>query len=140
MTARARVRHSWLALPLAAIACSPEAEPEGGALQASYGEPFRLAAGESARLGSDVRVAFARVSDDARCPAGAECAEPGSAAVVLALAGPAGSATLTLHTGREPRRASAAGHTVELVDLRPDSGPPADSARYEVRLVVTPSR
>lgn len=133
------VRRSRLALSVAALACAPGAEPESGEVPASYGEPFQLGLGESARLEADLRVAFARVSGDSRCPVDAGCAEPGSAAVVLALEGSAGSATLTLHTGREPRRASAAGHTVELVELRPDSTP-ADPARYEARLVVTPSR
>lgn len=115
-----------MVLALAAIACMEGADPEGAA-SASYGRPFELAVGERARVAGDVLVTFARVRE---CPEGDECA--GDAAVFTVEA-EAGSATLTLHTGREPRRASAAGHTLELLGLRP--GP--DS--YEVTVVVTPA-
>lgn len=122
-------RGSPVVLALAAIACMEGADPEGAA-SASYGRPFELAAGERARVAGDVLVTFARVRE---CPEGDECVGAGSAAAVFTVEAEAGSATLTLHTGREPRRASAAGHTLELLELRP--GP----ERYEVTVVVTPA-
>ena len=107
-------RGSLVVLALAAIACMEGAGPEGAA-SASYGRPFELAAGERARVAGDVLVTFARVRE---CAEGNECAGDGSAAAVFTVEAEAGSATLTLHTGREPRRASAAGHTLELLGLR----------------------
>lgn len=127
----------WVALSLAAMACAEGAGPDSVDVAAAYGEPFRLAVGERARVGERFLATFARVAEDSRCAGGARCAEPGSAAVVLAVEDEAGSATLTLHTGRTPRRVSAAGHAVELVGLSPESAPGDDPARYQATLVVT---
>lgn len=128
---------AWVALSLTALACAEDAAPDGVDVAAAYGEPFRVAVGERARVGDRFLATFARVAEDSRCAGGARCAEPGSAAVVLAVEHEAGSATLTLHTGRTPRRAAAAGHTVELVGLSPETAPQDDPTRYQATLVVT---
>jgi hypothetical protein len=129
-----------VALLATAVACGKAGGPAESGIVARYGEPFDLPLAERAIVGGDFRVTFDRVADDERCASGPECAGPGSAAVVLKVEGEAGSATLTLHTGREPRRAAAAGHALELVELRPAPSPeaPPDPGVYGVTLVVTP--
>lgn len=129
------------ALCLAALACGQAGAPGETALRARYGEPFDLPLGRRASVGGELDVTFARVAEDSRCPTGTDCPEPGNAAAVFAVDGDRGSATLTLHTGREPRRIAAAGHALELVELRPARSPGAvpDSADYEVTLVVRPA-
>lgn len=142
MTARVpSLRPGLVACFLVALACGEAGTPGEPPLQASYGEPFDLPLGRRASVGGELRVTFARVAEDSRCPTGADCPEPGNAAAVFAVAGDRGSATLTLHTGREPRRIAAAGHALELVELRParSSGEPPDSADYEATLVVRPA-
>ena len=133
-------RRLLVALSLATVACGEVGGPAESALQASYGEPFDLSLDERARVGGEFRVTFDRVAEDSRCAPGADCATPGNAAVVLKIDGEEGTATLTLHTGREPRRAAAAGHALELVELRPARSPgaPPDPGDYEVTLVVRP--
>lgn len=133
-------RRRLVALSLAIFACGEARRPAESAVQASYGEPFDLSLDERASVGRQFRVTFDRVAEDSRCASGADCAAPGNAAVVLRIDGEEGTATLTLHTGREPRRAAAAGHTLELVELRPARSPdaPPDPEDYEVTLVVRP--
>ena len=132
-------RRLLIALSLATLACAEAGGPAESAVQASYGEPFDLSLDESASVGGQFRVTFDRVAEDSRCASGADCAAPGNAAVVLRIDGEEGTATLTLHTGREPRRAAAAGHALELVELRPARSPeaPPDLEDYEVTLVVS---
>ena len=139
MTARVAFPHPGLVvLCLATLACGRAGAPGESALRASYGEPFDLPLGRRASVGGELDVTFARVAEDSRCPTGADCAEPGNAAAMFAVEGDRGSASLTLHTGREPRRIAAAGHVLELVELRPAPSPGAapDSADYEATLIV----
>ncbi|HET9332708.1 MAG TPA: hypothetical protein VFQ21_03920 [Gemmatimonadota bacterium] len=133
-------RRLLIAISLATVACREAGGPAESAVQATYEEPFDLSLDERASVGGEFRVTFDRVTEDSRCASRAECAPPGNAAVVLKIDGEEGTATLTLHTGREPRRAAAAGHALELVELRPARSPdsPPDPEDYEVTLLVAP--
>jgi hypothetical protein len=124
-------------LLISALGCGPAEEAERPAVEADYGERFELSLGERAVVEGVLRVAFARVSEDSRCPEG-ECLQAGNAAAVLAVESDVGSATLTLNTGREPRQAATMGYTLRLVELRPQpaDGAPVDSAAYRASLVV----
>ena len=127
---------------LPVLACepgSPGADPDAPAVEAAYGERFNLSPGERADVGG-FRVAFARVAEDSRCPPEVRCVQAGNAAAAFAVESDAGSATLTLHTDREPRRAAAMGYALSLVELRPRpvEGALPDSAAYEATLVVEP--
>lgn len=129
-------------LLLAPFGCGrsePGADPDAPAVEAAYGERFNLSPGERADVGG-FRVAFARVAEDSRCPQEGRCVQAGNAAAAFAVESDAGSATLTLHTDREPRRAAAMGYALSLVELRPRpvEGAPPDSAAYEATLVVEP--
>ena len=136
-----------IAAVVAALACggaedrSEPAEPARELVSAAYEVPFDLAIGERALVAGALHVAFERVAEETRCPEGVRCVQAGNAAAAFAVEGGAGSATLTLNTGREPRSAAAAGHELRLVGLEPR--PPADvaidAAAYEATLIVTPA-
>lgn len=122
---------------LAGLACGPNAGGEP-MTRTAYGEAFTLGLGEGAEVGGDYRVRFVRVSEDSRCPVGVQCVQAGNAAAELAVESDRGSATLTLHTGREPRSATAMGGELDLIEVLP---PPAvdadpDSIVYQATLVV----
>ena len=84
------------------------------------------------------RVVFRRIAEDSRCPAGARCVQAGNAAAAFSVGSEAGSATLTLHTDREPRRAAAMGRALRLIALRPRpaEGAAPDTAAYVATLLV----
>ncbi len=135
-----------VAIVLGALACSDGSGAGGGAaaigdavVETAYGEPFDLGLGERALVAGEFRVTFDRVAEESRCPEGAECVQAGNAAAAFAVESDAGSATLTLNTGREPRRAAAMGGELRLVELspRPDAG--AGTSAYEATLIVSPA-
>jgi hypothetical protein len=134
------VRPAALLLLFSAFTCGQAEETETPAVEADYGERFVLALGDHSDVGGRFRVTFARVSEDSRCPEGVECVQAGNAAATFAVESEEGSASLTLNTGREPRRAAAMGHVLGLIDLRPrpSTGAPVDSAAYEATLMVEP--
>lgn len=134
-----RARALALAAALGAVgaACRPAEEGEP-AQRAAYGDRFTLRLGESAVVDGGYRIRFTRVGEDSRCPEAVECAPGGSAAAAFAIDSRRGSATLTLHTDREPRKAAAMGGEVSLVELlpRPLGGAPPDTADYRATLIV----
>lgn len=84
-------------------------------------------------------VTFARLGDDSRCPAGAQCPAAGNAVVGLILH-ERGEATrpVQLNTHAEPRTVSHEGYVITVVDVRPwptAAGPAAEDS-YVVRLHV----
>ncbi|CAN5848275.1 hypothetical protein BH20GEM1_BH20GEM1_06650 [soil metagenome] len=132
-----------VALLLGALACGPEdsdARADAPVVKADLGERFELALGERADV-AGFRVAFVRVAEDLRCPEAVLCAQDGNAAVAFAVKSEAGSATLTLHTDREPRAAAAMGHALRLVELRPRpaEGVLRHSTNYQATLIVEPA-
>lgn len=65
-------------------------------------------------------VSFARVLEDSRCPAGAQCITAGNAVVGLILH-ERGEATrmVELNTHSQPRKVSHEGYVITVVDLQP---------------------
>lgn len=116
-------------------------EVAGEIVRSSYGDPFELEIGERALVAGELHVAFERLAEESRCPEGARCAQAGNAAAAFALEGGSGSATLTLNTDREPRRAAAAGHELRLIALepRPRVEVAIDTSAYEATLIVAPA-
>ena len=134
------------AIVFVALACGGEtgdgtADVGEAFVEAPYGEPFDLALGERGVVAGEFRVTFVRVAEESRCPEGAECVQEGNAAAAFAVESDAGSATLTLNTGREPRSATAMGGELRLVRLVPwpRADAAADSAAYEATLIVSPA-
>jgi len=108
----------------------------------NVGDRFTLAPGQTAQVeGTGLRVTFAGVSADSRCPVDVTCVWKGDAVVVVSLR-PAstGAAQHDLHTAsRYASEAQEGDYRVRLVDLAPvprQGGPPRPGD-YRATFVVT---
>ncbi len=105
-------------------------------------EPFDLSIGAGALVGpEELRVTFAEVPDDSRCPTGMACVWEGDAVVrldlVLMVGDTAVSGTVDLHTFDEfGSQAEFQGYLIELLDLQPYPGydEPIDPTEYVATL------
>lgn len=125
----------------AALALWADAPQAGAGKRVAAGREFQLRVGQSARLADGrLRVRFASVEEDSRCPVGVDCVWAGNARIRVVLQ-PAGgrAATLELNTGAEPRAASAAGYEISLKNLTPHprAGAKIERRRYAATLVVS---
>ena len=114
--------------------------PEGPR-DASLGSPFDVAMGETVAVaGEDLHVTFESVTEDSRCPEGAQCVWEGDAvARVTLVKSPEKSVTVDLHTnGRFDREAEYHGYVVGLVDIAPHprTDKPRDPKAYVATLRV----
>ena len=92
--------------------------------QARVGREFKLKAGERVTLKRNkLRIKFAAVTQESRCPVDVTCVWAGNAAVRLDVStNRSNGKSLTLNTGRSsslPREAVYQGYKVKLVDLSP---------------------
>ncbi|MGH9933325.1 MAG: hypothetical protein ACREA9_29425 [Pyrinomonadaceae bacterium] len=87
------------------------------------GREFKLKAGQEVTLkGARLRIKFAAVENDSRCPSDVTCVWAGNAAVQLQLSAGRGSKTVTLNTSKSPSfvgESEYRGYKVKLVDLSP---------------------
>ena len=95
-----------------------------GALQVvRLSREFKLRAGQRVTLkGTRLRIKFAAVENDSRCPSDVTCVWAGNAAVQLQLSAGRGSKTVTLNTSRNSpfvRESEYQGYKVKLADLSP---------------------
>ena len=68
------------------------------------GQAFKLRAGQEVALeGEGLRIEFASVADDSRCPAAVTCVWAGNAAVLLQMSKGGGATSLRLNTNRSPQ-------------------------------------
>lgn len=94
--------------------------------------------------GPSLRVRFAELAEESRCPRNVVCIWMGNAKIRLDLVSNGNTATIFLNTvgdAQFPREASAFGYTFRLVDLQPypeEPGPP-DPPRYTAQVLVTSS-
>ncbi|HYP52426.1 MAG TPA: hypothetical protein VEQ42_02740 [Pyrinomonadaceae bacterium] len=120
------------------VACAQQSG--GGAGQASLGQEFRLKAGREAELkAARLKVRFASVSEDSRCPTGVDCIWAGNARVSLVVQRAGGKqTTVELNTNVEPKAVSADGYELALTNLDPypQSGAKIDPKDYTATLVV----
>lgn len=105
-------------LALALLLASCTAAPRAG--DAAQPPEVAVKIGQSADCGGGLVIRFEAVLQDSRCPQGAACVWAGNARIALA-ATAAGKepARLELNTGLEPKSATVAGRTVELLRLEP---------------------
>ena len=109
-------------LALAALLMVACGESPTAPHQERLGQPFELAAGQTAVLASEgLRVTFETVSNDSRCPAGATCVWEGDATAKLTMAKRGQEkSSVELHTNaRFDREASYHGYRVVLESVRP---------------------
>ncbi len=107
--------------------------------QAEVGHQFTLRVGREARVGT-VRVKFAGVADDSRCPMNAICVWQGNARIRLELSGAGESAARELNTFVEPVAVEYGGYTFTLVALTPypiEGGPTPAPNSHEATLLAT---
>lgn len=129
---------------LAACSGSP-AQPDADRSEqrAVPGAEFQLRTGQTAVLSAlALRVTFEAVTEDSRCPAGAECVWEGNARVQVIIEGRgAPLRAVELNTTLEPRQTAFSGLTLELVKLDPAPrlGSPTRQAQYIATLIVTQS-
>ena len=113
-----------LLVGLTSVFATPLAPPEPIAL----GTPFVLTVGASAKL-VNWSLTFVRVVSDSRCPPKVQCVWAGDAIIELRVTRDRVSRNLTLHTGLEPRSATALRQRVTLVGL---GAKPAKVATFKV--------
>ena len=115
----------------------------GTVITARVGEVFQLRVGESAQVrlsqGSDIRITLSSVAEDSRCPTGVQCVWAGNARLALLLSHGGAGTSAALNTTVEPRTASFAGHTISLVELRPQPrvGEPISQSEYVASVRLT---
>ena len=104
-----------------------------------------LQVGASAQVNSDLRVSFAEVVEDSRCPASVVCAWQGNGAIRLEFTTGRGVKSAKLNTAggtNFPREATVDGYTFELVELEPQPKTPdpipAQQYRAAIRVTRTP--
>lgn len=118
------------ALALALAACRDPAGPQ-------LDQPFQIGVGQTVTVDA-VTLRFLRVSQDSRCPRGADCIWAGDAVVRLQALLASDSTTVELHTNAAAGAAQVAyqGYGLELMDLAPDPvvGQPIAPDKYTATL------
>lgn len=147
---------AWLVLTLACVvaanvatAASPggvgAAARRGGAAQAArVGREFKLRTGRAVTFGREgLRLRFAGVASDSRCPAGVDCVWAGNAEVLVEAGTKSGKgkSTLRLNTNASPERPGEGKYgryAVKLVGLspRPREGRKIAAGQYTATLLV----
>lgn len=116
------------------------AQKSGGARQVAAGREFQLRAGQSASLkGAGVKVRFASVAEDSRCPLNVQCVWAGNAKVAVVLQRGGGRpTTVELNTNLEPKAVSWMNYEISLTKLspHPQSDAKINPKQYTATLVV----
>jgi len=116
-----------------AAAHAPATEPE-------LGRPFDMKPAEVVTI-QGLRITFESVSEDSRCPTGAQCMWAGDAVATFTLEKPPAAALhRTLHTnGRYEQHVKTNGLVVRLEDIKPypKEGATIAPGDYRASLVVT---
>jgi hypothetical protein len=120
------MRSLGVVLALLVLGCnsSPTAPGGSGSIREAT---IVVQLGNSNQVNSDLRVSFARVIEDSRCPASVVCAWQGNAAIRLDVTSGSGAESATLNTAGGtgfPRAASLAGYAFTLVELDPQRQTP----------------
>jgi hypothetical protein len=127
-----------VAAALAVGACGGTASNDSDPIAPSIvGDTARvqLAIGQSTEI-DGVRITFAEVSEDSRCPSDVDCVWQGNARVVLTVAGAGSTPTIGLNTTLEPVEVRIGGFNVSIESLTPYpvSTAPIDRDAYRVKL------
>lgn len=112
---------------------------------ARVGREFKVKAGRAVTLdGGRLRIRFARVASDSRCPVNVHCVWAGNAEVLVDVGGRGwgGKTTLTLNTDASPERPGEVRHgryTLRLLGLAPQPRSTGKIApgRYTATLLVS---
>jgi hypothetical protein len=107
-------------LTAATAACASSSFPTDPVVysQSEAADSIRIRVGETVIVG-DIRVRFAAVEQDSRCPSTAICIWAGDALANLVVEQNSAAIELKLHTMLEPKSGVAYGARVELLQLQP---------------------
>ena len=123
---------------LLVLACnSSPTDPDGSTTvrDATIVVPF----GNSTQVNSDLRVSFAEVVEDSRCPASVVCAWAGNGGIRLDITTSRGVQSVKLNTvggNGFPREASAEGYTFTLMELSPQRQTPDPIPTSQYRATI----
>jgi hypothetical protein len=138
------MRSLGVVFALLVLACnsSPTAPDDSGGAR---GAMIVVQFGNSKQVNSDLRVSFAQVVEDSRCPASVVCVWQGNGAIRLDITTGSGSQSATLNTAGGtgfPRETSAAGYTFTLVELDPQRQTPdaIPMQQYRATIQIAPAR
>jgi hypothetical protein len=124
--------HSIAVVAVVAAAVAAAAEPE-------LGRPFDMKPAEVVTI-QGLRITFEGVTEDSRCPTGAQCVWAGDSAATFTLEKPPSAAEhRTLHTnGRFERQTDVDAFVVRLEDVKPypKEGAAISPDEYRVTLIV----
>ncbi len=107
------------------------------------GQEFKLRAGQEGTLeGEGLRITFASVANDSRCPAGVTCMWAGNAEALLEMSKGGGVTTLKLNTYKSPqfpKEGRYLQYRIELIELSPypRSDKRIEAGEYVATLVVS---
>jgi hypothetical protein len=126
------------ALPLAALlyafAAADEKSRVRGGIEIKLG-------GEKKVEGADLRIAFDRVSEDSRCPDGAQCVWEGNARVRLVARNSKGEcAEFDLNTGVQPVEYQFGEYTIRLANLAPHPSVKGELRPSDYRATIVVSK
>lgn len=99
--------------------------------------------GSSNQVDTGLRVSFAQVVEDSRCPASVVCVWQGNGAIRLDITTGSGTQSATLNTAGGtafPREASVAGYTFTLVELDPQRPTPDPIPLQQYRATIRVTR
>lgn len=135
------MRSAGVLFALLVLACnsSPTA-PDGSAVRDAT---IVLQVGNSNQVSTGLRVAFAQVVEDSRCPASVACVWQGNGATRFDITTASGTQSITLNTAGGtgfPREASVAGYTFTLVQLDPQRQTPDPIPVQQYRATIRVTR
>jgi hypothetical protein len=135
------MRSVGVVFALLVLACNSSPTDPGNSIPAR-GATIVLQFGSSNQVDTDLRVSFAQVVEDSRCPASVACVWQGNGAIRLDITTGRGAQSATLNTAGGtsfPREASLAGYTFTLVELDPQrqTTDPIPLQQYRATIRVT---
>ena len=124
---------------LLVLACSSPTDPGDSVLR---DRTVEVQFGNSVQVNADLRVSFAQVVQDSRCPASVVCAWQGNGAVRLDILSSTGVQSAILNTAGGtafPHEVTLAGYTFTLVELNPQrqTADPIPVQQYRATIRVT---
>jgi hypothetical protein len=124
-------------LGLALMSCHADEPARADVPEFSLNEPFTLSGGQEGLIsGEKLRLRFADVLEDSRCPTQVECFWTGQARIVLSVQPEgSGSTNVEFNTNPAPGQtvtvATAGQYTIELQSLDPYPQTPEDPIAFE---------
>lgn len=128
-------------LALLRLACNSAPTDPGRPLEVRN-ERVVLSFGSAVEVNDDLRISFAQLVEDSRCPASVVCVWQGNGAARLDITTRRGAQSVTLNTAGSsdmPSEATALGYTFKLVELDPQrqTPDPVPPQQYRATIRVT---